>query len=110
MGAVTVFISLTLFWGLHTVRALDNGLARTPIMGYNTWNAFKFGINETLIKQTSDLLVSLGLQRAGYSYMSLDGAPTACKPYPALRSVFRQAACVALLRFPACPPSAHGSF
>ncbi|KAK9834833.1 hypothetical protein WJX81_002251 [Elliptochloris bilobata] len=41
-------------------------------MGYNTWNAFKFGINETLIRQTADKMVSLGLRQAGYTYLSLD--------------------------------------
>ena len=71
-------VALTLLAAAQTARGLDNGLARTPMMGYNTWNAFRFGINETLIKQTSDLLVSLGLTDAGYQYVGLDGAPKPC--------------------------------
>ena len=76
-------IALTLLAVAHTACALDNGLGRTPMMGFNTWNTFKYGINETLIKQTSDLMVSLGLRDAGYQYVGLDGAlkPCACKAH-----------------------------
>ena len=71
-------IALTLLAAPQTACALDNVLARTPMMGYNTCNTFKVGINETLVKQTSDLLVSLGLRDAGYQYMGLDGTPKPC--------------------------------
>ena len=30
--------------------ALDNGLGRTPVMGWNSWNAYGCGINEKLIR------------------------------------------------------------
>ena len=73
-----VVVALTLLAAAQTAHALDNGLGRTPMMGYNTWNAFKFGINETLMKQTADLMVSLGLRDAGYHYVALDGAPKPC--------------------------------
>ncbi len=52
--------------------ALDNGLGRTPQMGWNSWNHFGCGINENLIKQTADLLVSTGLAKLGYTYLNLD--------------------------------------
>ena len=39
----------------------------------STAQAFKFDINETLIKQTADLIVGLGLRDAGYTYLTLDG-------------------------------------
>ena len=45
----------------------------TPAMGYNPWNAFHDAINETVLKQTADLLLKLGLVDAGYSYLVLDG-------------------------------------
>ncbi len=54
------------------VLALDNGLGRIPPMGWNSWNKFKCNINETLIKQTVDLLVSSGLAAKGYKYVNLD--------------------------------------
>ncbi|EOD65023.1 glycoside hydrolase family 27 protein [Amycolatopsis vancoresmycina] len=52
--------------------ALENGLARTPPMGWNTWNTFECNINETLVKQTTDLMVSSGMRDRGYTYVNLD--------------------------------------
>lgn len=51
---------------------LDNGLGRTPQMGWNSWNKFGCNINETLIKKTTDLLVATGLRDKGYVYVNLD--------------------------------------
>jgi len=52
--------------------ALDNGLARTPQMGWNSWNKFACSINEDLIKSTIDTLVDTGFVAAGYNYINLD--------------------------------------
>ncbi|KAG6479720.1 hypothetical protein ZIOFF_063190 [Zingiber officinale] len=48
---------------------LNNGLARTPQMGWNSWNFFACNIDETVIKETADALVSSGLAALGYNYM-----------------------------------------
>jgi len=55
-----------------SVWALDNGLARMPQMGFNTWNHFGCGINEQLIRATAAAMVSTGLDKAGYVYVNLD--------------------------------------
>ena len=55
-----------------TVSALENGLARTPPMGWNSWNCFGPNIDETKIKGVADALVSTGLRDAGYIYLNLD--------------------------------------
>jgi len=52
--------------------ALDNGVGLTPPMGWNSWNHFGCNINENLIKQTADLMVSSGLAAKGYKYINLD--------------------------------------
>jgi alpha-galactosidase len=52
--------------------ALDNGLATTPPMGFNDWNAFQCNVSEQLIKDTADLFVSSGLKAAGYQYVNID--------------------------------------
>ena len=39
-------------------RALDNGLARTPPMGWNSWNKFGCNVSEKLIKEMADALVT----------------------------------------------------
>jgi alpha-galactosidase len=54
------------------ISCLDNGLARTPAMGWNSWNKFGCSINETLIKEVADAMVSTGLAAAGYEYVNLD--------------------------------------
>ncbi|AQZ63369.1 Alpha-galactosidase precursor [[Actinomadura] parvosata subsp. kistnae] len=53
-------------------QALENGVGRTPPMGWNTWNTFGCNINETLIKQTADTLVSSGMRDLGYQYVVVD--------------------------------------
>jgi len=55
-----------------TVSVLDNGLALTPPMGWNSWNIFQADINELKIKQTADALVDSGMRDAGYTYLVLD--------------------------------------
>ena len=48
------------------------GLARTPQMGWNTWNKFANRIDEKLIRETADAMVSEGLLDAGYVYLNMD--------------------------------------
>ena len=48
------------------------GLALTPPMGFNDWNAFGCSVSETLIKETADLFVSTGLKDAGYTFVNID--------------------------------------
>lgn len=55
------------------VCAYDNGLGLTPQMGWNSWNFFGCnGINETLVKEIAEAMVSTGLSDAGYKYVNLD--------------------------------------
>ncbi|HEX3046010.1 MAG TPA: cellulose binding domain-containing protein [Bacillota bacterium] len=56
----------------NRVMALENGLARTPPMGWNCWNCFGSNINETIIKQIADAMVSSGMKDAGYQYIVID--------------------------------------
>lgn len=48
------------------------GLAKTPPMGWNSWNTFEVNINEELVKQTADIMVSSGMREVGYTYIVLD--------------------------------------
>ncbi|KDR80408.1 hypothetical protein GALMADRAFT_136897 [Galerina marginata CBS 339.88] len=56
----------------NQVQAIDNGVARLPILGYNTWNAYQCNIDEDLMLTTAKLMKSLGLQAAGYNYVNID--------------------------------------
>ncbi len=44
----------------------------TPPMGYNTWNTFGAEINEKLLIELADALVSTGLRDIGYDYLVID--------------------------------------
>ncbi|THG95884.1 hypothetical protein EW026_g5838 [Hermanssonia centrifuga] len=65
-------ISLVSFTALAEASASTTGVARLPVLGYNTWNAYQCNINEDLIISTAKLMKSLGLQSAGYTQVNLD--------------------------------------
>ncbi|HVX41229.1 MAG TPA: glycoside hydrolase family 27 protein [Gemmatimonadaceae bacterium] len=50
----------------------QTGLAPTPPMGWNSWNKFGCRIDENLIKETADAIVSSGMKDAGYHYVNID--------------------------------------
>ena len=52
--------------------SLDNGLARTPPIGWNSWIVFELNIDENLIRRTADALVATGMRDAGYQYIVVD--------------------------------------
>jgi len=52
--------------------ALSDGMALTPPMGWNSWNAFRGNIDETQIRAIIDAMVSSGMKDAGYVYVNLD--------------------------------------
>jgi alpha-galactosidase len=54
--------------------ALDDGLALTPPMGFNNWNAThcRDDFDEAMVKATADIFVASGLKDAGYEYVNLD--------------------------------------
>ncbi|XP_048438309.1 alpha-galactosidase-like isoform X1 [Pyrus x bretschneideri] len=51
---------------------IANGVARTPPMGWNSWNHFHCNISEATVKTIADALVSTGLAALGYNYVNLD--------------------------------------
>ena len=51
---------------------LDNGLARTPPMGWNSWNHFACNVSEKLIDGEADAIVASGMRDAGYRYVVID--------------------------------------
>ena len=62
--AHSLFIIPSLF---SAVSALNNGLALTPQMGWNTWNHFGCGISEDTILGAAKTLVSSNLTGLGYN-------------------------------------------
>ena len=56
----------------QSAHSLDNGLAKTPPMGWNSWNKFACDVNEDLIRSMADAMVSSGMRDAGYQYVVID--------------------------------------
>ncbi|MBV9710182.1 MAG: glycoside hydrolase family 27 protein [Ktedonobacteraceae bacterium] len=71
-AAILVIPGFFLLSKATPAQAEANGLALTPPMGFNDWNAFHCGVNETKIKQAADFMVSSGLKAAGYKYVNVD--------------------------------------
>ncbi len=55
---------------LHDVP--DNGLARTPPMGWNSWNKFAGKVDDAVVRGAADAIVDTGMKDAGYIYINID--------------------------------------
>src|SRR5438094_1702199 len=53
-------------------RVADNGLARTPPMGWNSWNKFASRIDDVTVRSIADAMASNGMKAAGYLYINID--------------------------------------
>ena len=70
---VSAVICLLFFGNSIAGHGLENGLAKTPPMGWNSWN--KFGckkINEKVVRESADAMASSGMRDAGYQYVVID--------------------------------------
>src|SRR3989442_2758316 len=68
-GAMPGFVA-----GLTTPGMVNDATNATPpTMGWNSWNAFACGgLDESLVRQTADAMLSSGLLAAGYNTLTLD--------------------------------------
>jgi alpha-galactosidase len=55
---------------LHDVKY--NGLAKTPPMGWNSWNHFKGRIDDAGVRGIADAMASNGMKAAGYQFVNID--------------------------------------
>lgn len=65
---LALFVSIAL--SVHAQK-FEN-LVLTPPMGWNSWNHFACEINEKIIRETADAMVSAGMKDAGYLYINID--------------------------------------
>ncbi len=49
-----------------------NELAKTPPMGWNSWNKFQGKVSDKLVREVADAMVSSGMKDAGYVYVNID--------------------------------------
>ena len=55
---------------LHKVKY--NGLAKTPPMGWNSWNKFAGRIDDATVRGIADAMATNGMKDAGYTYINID--------------------------------------
>lgn len=56
----------------EVVNKAPDGLALTPPMGWNSWNKFACNVNEQIVRDSADAIVSSGMRDAGYLYVVID--------------------------------------
>ncbi len=49
-----------------------NGLAKTPPMGWNSWNLFAEKVDDQTVRTMADAMVTSGMRDAGYIYINID--------------------------------------
>ncbi|HEY0761933.1 MAG TPA: glycoside hydrolase family 27 protein [Pyrinomonadaceae bacterium] len=49
-----------------------NGLAKTPPMGWNSWNKFAGRVDDATVRAIADAMASNGMRDAGYLYVNID--------------------------------------
>ncbi|MFI9723304.1 RICIN domain-containing protein [Streptomyces sp. NPDC052396] len=65
-------LGLATFGAATPAAALGNGLALTPPMGWNSWNAFGTNVTEQQVKNIIDYMSANGLVQAGYDTVTID--------------------------------------
>ena len=50
----------------------DNGLVKTPPMGWNSWNKFAGQVDDAAVRSMADAMVSSGMSKLGYVYVNID--------------------------------------
>jgi alpha-galactosidase len=73
LALVVLALAAILSWPAPAPKALDNGLARTPPMGWNSWNQVHCDdLTEQVVRDAADALASTGMRDAGYRYVVVD--------------------------------------
>jgi alpha-galactosidase len=71
MKILLLTILISSFSAFASAQKFEN-LAKLPPMGWNSWNNFGCNVDEKLIRETADAIVSSGMKDAGYEYVVID--------------------------------------
>jgi alpha-galactosidase len=72
------FLAFIVLFGAKMSLAQDPELARTPPMGWNSWNCFHLDISDAIIHAEAAAMVKSGMKDAGYEYIVIDGGWEGC--------------------------------
>lgn len=68
----TTFATLVPLAFAGIASALNNGLALTPQMGWNTWNTFACNISQETVLSAAQVIKDENLDKYGYNYVIID--------------------------------------
>lgn len=71
MKKIVFFIIISALFTILSAQKFDQ-LAKTPPMGWNSWNKFGCDVSEKLIMGIADAMVTSGMADAGYEYIVID--------------------------------------
>ncbi len=57
---------------MPTATVKYNGTAKTPPMGWNSWNKFRNQVSDKMVREMADAIVKSGMRDAGYIYVNID--------------------------------------
>jgi alpha-galactosidase len=69
---IVILIAILTMGSAGTLAAQQSILAATPPMGWNSWNKFACKVNEGVVRQAADAMVSSGMKDAGFQYIVID--------------------------------------
>jgi alpha-galactosidase len=72
MKKLILFVVVAAFFFSGVSAQKFDKLAKTPPMGWNSWNKFSCNVSEVLIMGMADAMVSSGMKDAGYEYIIID--------------------------------------
>jgi alpha-galactosidase len=73
ISAARAFLAFMIFAGSSGISlAQEAQIARTPPMGWNSWNHFECKVSDAVVRGAADTMVSRGMKAAGYVYVNID--------------------------------------
>ena len=70
-SGILLSVLILLSWS-RIAWAQDSMLARTPPMGWNSWNHFACEVSDAVVRAQADAIVTSGMKSVGYVYILID--------------------------------------
>lgn len=71
-AAALSLATLALTIGANVSAKKFEQIGKTPPLGWNSWNTFACNVDEQLIRDMADAMVTSGMKDAGYEYINID--------------------------------------
>jgi hypothetical protein len=72
LAAVTTMAAMLVALGTPAAQAEDNGVGRTPALGWSSWSFIRHNPTAQNIEATADAMKNSGLAAVGYKYVNID--------------------------------------